>query len=83
MISRIIKYEVCARKPKAEVDNSNRGLDNSRYHAKTEFNNCFTMYSKTKKRTIQMEHTKISCQVNSSSIFFNVLSIHNVFKTIK
>ena len=37
-------------KPKAEVDNTNRGLDNSRYHAKTEFNNCFNMYSKRKKR---------------------------------
>ena len=36
-------------KRKAEVDNINRGLDNSRYHAKTEFNNCFTMYSKQKK----------------------------------
>ena len=35
--------------PKAEVDNTNRGLDNSRYHAKTEFNNCFIMYSKRKK----------------------------------
>ena len=28
-------------KPKAEADNTNRGLDNSRYHAKTESNNCF------------------------------------------
>ena len=28
-------------KPKAEADNTNRGLNNSRYHAKTEFNNCF------------------------------------------
>ena len=26
--------------PKAEVDNTNRSLDNSRYHAKTERNNC-------------------------------------------
>ena len=32
-------------KPKAEVDNANRVLDNSRYHAKTEFSNCFIMYS--------------------------------------
>ena len=37
-------------KPKAEVDNSNRGLDNSRYHAKTEFNNCFIMYPKPKNK---------------------------------
>ena len=28
-------------KPKAEAANRNRRLDNSRYHAKTEFNNCF------------------------------------------
>ena len=27
-------------KPKSEGDNTNRGLDNSRYHAKTESNNC-------------------------------------------
>ena len=26
-----------------------------------------------------MEHTKISCQVNSSSIFFNVLSMQQCF----
>ena len=25
------------------VDNTNRGLDNSRYNAKTEFNNCFVI----------------------------------------
>ena len=40
----------CQPKPKAEVDNTNRGLDNSRYYAKTEFNNCFIMYSKHKKQ---------------------------------
>ena len=34
MIARIIKAEVC-------VDNTNRSLDNSRYHAKTESMNCF------------------------------------------
>ena len=33
-------------KPKAEVDIINRGLDNSRFYAKTECNNCFIMYSK-------------------------------------
>ena len=27
--------------PKVEADNTNRGLNNSRNHAKTEFNNCF------------------------------------------
>ena len=34
----------------AEVDNTNRGLKNSRYHAKAEFNNCFIMYSKQKNK---------------------------------
>ena len=29
---------------KAEADNTNRGFDNSRYHAKTESNNCFIMH---------------------------------------
>ena len=28
-------------KPKAEADNTDLGFDNSRYHTKTEFNNCF------------------------------------------
>ena len=27
-------------KPKGESDNTNRGLDSSRYHAKTESSNC-------------------------------------------
>ena len=30
-------------KPKAEADNTNWGLENVRYHAKTESNNCFIM----------------------------------------
>ena len=30
-----------------QVDNTNRGLDNSSYHAKTEFNNCFIIYLKS------------------------------------
>ena len=37
-------------RPKAEVDNTDRGLDNSRYHTKTEFNNCFIIYSKARKK---------------------------------
>ena len=49
MISSIDNYQgqgLCyPPKPKAEVDNTNRGLDNSRHHAKTEFNNCFIIYS--------------------------------------
>ena len=31
-------------KPKAEADNTNRGLNNSSYPMRTEFNNCFTIY---------------------------------------
>ena len=53
MISRIIKAEVYVNipsKPKADMDNTNRGLDNSRYHTKTEFNNCFIIYSKARKK---------------------------------
>jgi hypothetical protein len=37
--------------PKAEVDNTNWGLDNSYYLAKTEFNNCFIIYLKDEKDT--------------------------------
>lgn len=41
VIPRIVKAEVCyLTKPQAEADNTNRGLDNFRYHAKTKFNNC-------------------------------------------
>jgi hypothetical protein len=36
--------------PKAEVDNTNRGLDNSRYHTKTEINKCFIIYSKVREK---------------------------------
>ena len=31
-------------KPKAEVDNTNRGLNNSSLPTRTEFNNCFIIY---------------------------------------
>ena len=37
--------------PKTEVDNTNRSLDNSRYHTKTEFNNCFIIYSKIREKS--------------------------------
>ena len=30
--------------PKAEADNANRGLNNSSYPTRTEFNNCFIIY---------------------------------------
>ena len=56
MILRIIKAEVIFRfsrklgsasrvpKSRAEADNANRGFDNSRYHAKTEFNDYFIIH---------------------------------------
>ena len=34
----------CRLKPQAEVDNANRGLNNSRYPAKTELNNYFIIH---------------------------------------
>ena len=34
----------CLPKPKAEADTQTRGFDNSGYHAKTEFNNCFIIH---------------------------------------
>ena len=39
MTLRIIKALVCV--ISAEADNTNRGLDNSQYHAITSFNKCF------------------------------------------
>jgi hypothetical protein len=36
--------------PKPEAENTNRGLDNSQYHAKTESNNCFIIYSKARSK---------------------------------
>ena len=47
MIAIIIKAKdkVYVMKPKAEADNTNRGLDNYRYHVKTELsNNCFIIH---------------------------------------
>ena len=46
MISGIINDEVCVFRRRLRWIRQNRGLDNSRYHAKTESNNCFIMYSK-------------------------------------
>ena len=46
-ISRIIEAEVgviCRSRMQAEADNANRGLNNSRYPAKTEFNNYFIIH---------------------------------------
>ena len=69
-------------KPKAEVDNSNRGLDNSRYHAKTEFNNCFIMYSKPKNKeqykwNTRKFHVKLILPAFMNNV--NVLSMQQCF----
>ena len=34
----------CLPKPKAEADNTNRGLNNFSYLTRTEFNDCFIIY---------------------------------------
>ena len=46
MISRIIKTEVCVicRSRRLRQITQTRGFDNSGYHAKTEFNNCFIIH---------------------------------------
>ena len=36
-------FMVSIHQPSASVDNANLVLDNSRYHAKTEFNNCLLL----------------------------------------
>ena len=60
MISRIIKDEVCVIHLSRRLRwmTQTEALDNSRYHAKTEFNNCF-MYSKRKKQHMQEEQMNI------------------------
>ncbi len=44
------QVEVCRYQPKAEVHNDKLRLDNSSYHVKTEFNNCFMIYLKEWKK---------------------------------
>ena len=71
MISWIIKTEVCVicRNRRLKQITQTRGFDNSWYHAKTEFNNCFIIHfsynssSETEKRNAQPfcfwgEHSK-------------------------
>ena len=53
-----------------KLDNTNRGLDNSRYHAEIEFNDCFIMYSKQRNKQQHKWRTNISCQLNPYHIFF-------------
>ena len=62
MISRIIK----------DRGLQNQGFDNSRYHAKTKFNNCFIMYSKPKNKEPK--------QLNDSNQSFKLMKI-NIFST--
>ena len=71
-------------KPKAEVDNANGDLDNSRYHAKTEFNNCFTMYSKPKtKEQYKWSTRKFHAKLILPAFFLMFSRYSNAFKTIK
>ena len=72
MASRIIKDEVFV------IDNTNRGLDNCRYHAKTEFNNCLLCIQSQKKELYNGTHENF---MPSSFVqhFFNVLSMQQCF----
>ena len=54
-------------KARSEVDNTNRGLDKSPYHRKTEFNNCFIIYSKY----ILVDH---ACKMTESRCFIVCIS---------
>ena len=57
-------------KPKAEADNTNRGLNNSSYPTRTEFNNCFIIYLYL--RTLLLE--KVICILN-----FGISSISHMY----
>ena len=47
---------VVSTKPKAEVNNDKLRLVNSSYHVKTEFNNCFIIYLKERKKLPVVGH---------------------------
>ena len=88
MISWIIKTEVCVKpKPKAEADNTDLGFDNSWYHAKTEFNNCFIIHflNNRRKKTFICwkmrwgEHSKgLSNQADVELDMINVISAADI-----
>ena len=52
--------EVCVihrRRGLSEVDDTNQDLGKSQYHTKTEFNNCFIIYSKGRNPVTLKEHS--------------------------
>ena len=59
--------------------NTNRGLDNCRYHAKTEFNDCFIMYSKPENKELYKWNTRKFHAKLIRTTFFNVLSMQQCF----
>ena len=65
-------------KPKAEVDNTNRGLDNCRHHAKTEFNVLLCIQNQKTKNYTNGTHENF---MPSSFLqhFFNILSMQQCF----
>ena len=63
-------------KPEAETDNTSRGLDNCRYHAKTEFNNCFIMYSKPKNKELCKGKTRKSHAKLIRTTFFFMFALN-------
>ena len=92
MISWIIKTEVCVicRSQRLRQITQTRGFDNSWYHAKTEFNNCFIIHYFThiihpqqQKRSIQpfcfWEHSKgLSNQAEVELDMTNAISLADI-----
>ena len=83
-ISWIIKNEVCVifRSRRLRQIIQTRGFDNSRYHAKTEFNNCFIIYFLNNRQ----KKTFICCYYTSDSLWKiwlveSIQSIHNSLLT--
>ena len=66
-------------KPKAEVDSTNRGLDDSQYHAKTEFSICFIRYSNKKKTKKNSNVGYVIGYTNGAHENFNENIIRNNF----
>ena len=64
VISRIIK-------PQAEEDNAKRRLDNSRYHAKTEFNNYFII------------HMELFFFYSLYDLFFGIILFYSLYENKK
>ena len=57
------------------ITNASRGLDNCRYHAKTEFNKCFIVYSKPKDEELYKWNTRKFHAKLIRTTFFNHAAI--------